>query len=143
LKVVLSTRNNDTTGGNWGNYLLTFNGNTSSIYNDRVLYGTGSGGGVSGANVSVASSRGVYDVRALATANTFSNSEIYIPNYTSSNNKSFSSDSVTETNATSAIAILSASLFASSTAISSISIAPVAGTFVQYSTAYLYGVSNA
>jgi hypothetical protein len=53
-------------------------------------------------------SAGVYDDRASATAGTFSNSEIYIPNYTSSNQKSFSSDSVTENNATSAIAILSA-----------------------------------
>ena len=34
------------------------------------------------------------------TANTFSNYEIYIPNYTSANYKSASSDMVNETNAT-------------------------------------------
>jgi hypothetical protein len=139
LCVKISTRNTDT-DGNWGNYKLTFNGNTSSIYTDRTVYGTGSGSGASFANASAAFSAGIYDVRNSATASTFSNSEIYIPNYAGSTNKSFSSDSVTEANATSAIAILSASIMASTTAISSIKIEPVVGSFVQHSTAYLYGI---
>jgi hypothetical protein len=142
LVVKISTRTTDTTGGNWGNAKITFNGNTSSIYSDRTVYGTGSGSGASFASTSAASSVGTYDTRALATASTFSNTEIYIPNHAGSNNKSFSTDSVTETNATSAIAILSASIMASATAISSIKIEPSVGTYVQYTTATLYGIKN-
>jgi hypothetical protein len=44
-------------------------------------------------------------VTTSGTSNTFSSTEIYIPNYTSSNNKSVSVDSVTENNATGNIMI--------------------------------------
>jgi hypothetical protein len=77
------------------------------------------------------------------TANTFSNGEIYIPNYAGSNYKSWSSDAVTENNATSADMSLVAGLTSITAAITSITIAGAAGNLVQYSTAYLYGVSNA
>ena len=77
------------------------------------------------------------------TSNTFTSSEFYIPNYAGSSNKSLSQESVQETNATSANAIMTAGLWSNSAAISSIKIAPSSGTFVQYSTAYLYGVKNA
>ena len=74
------------------------------------------------------------------TASTFGNAELYIPNYTSSNNKSFSADSVTENNATAAYSQLIAGLWSNVTAITSLSLAPSSGTFVQHSTATLYGV---
>ncbi len=72
--------------------------------------------------------------------NTFANGEIYIPNYTASVNKSVSIDSVTENNATSAIAALDAGLWANTAAITSINLNGNNGNFVQYSTAYLYGI---
>jgi hypothetical protein len=77
------------------------------------------------------------------TANTFSSNSIYIPNYASSNNKSISSDSVVENNATEAIySQLAAALMTNSAAISSITLTPDSGNFVQYSTATLYGIKK-
>ena len=80
---------------------------------------------------------------ANATASTFSNVQIYIPNYAGSTNKSYSIDAVMETNATTAYATLSAGLWSNTSAITSIKLQPGVGTnFVQYSTAYLYGIKN-
>ena len=87
-------------------------------------------------------------IQALATssgdtASTFGNSEFYIPNYTGSTNKSISSDGVSENNATGAYTRLVAGLWSQTSAITSIDLVPDTGDFAQYSTAYLYGVSNA
>ena len=74
------------------------------------------------------------------TANTFGSAEIYIPNYTSSNNKSLSTDAVTENNAAADNALyLNAGLWSNVTAISSILLSG-GGSFMQYSTATLYGI---
>ena len=78
------------------------------------------------------------------TASTFANGEIYIPNYAGSTYKSLSADSVTETNATGAVRAFHATLWSNTAAINQITLTPDAGgNFVQYSTAYLYGVKNA
>lgn len=74
------------------------------------------------------------------TSSTFTNGEIYIPNYASSNNKSFSVDFVAENNATLAYVNLIAGLWSNSAAITSISVGPGSGSIVQNSTAYLYGI---
>ena len=79
---------------------------------------------------------------STATASTFGSFEIYIPNYTSSNNKSVSIDSVSETNATTVYAVLTAFLWPSSAAITSLQILDGLGNFVQYSTFYLYGINK-
>jgi hypothetical protein len=76
---------------------------------------------------------------ANATANTFCNAEIYIPNYSGSSNKSFSMDGVSENNGNLNNLSLNAGLWSNPTAISSISITP-ANTMVQHSTATLYGI---
>lgn len=82
---------------------------------------------------------------SAATANTFGNTSVYINNYSSTTQyKSVSLDQVSENNATSAGVQVSAGLFPSNTAITSITIETFStGNFVQYSTAYLYGISNA
>lgn len=77
-----------------------------------------------------------------STANTFGNVEAYFPNYAGSSNKSVSVDGVGENNTTAAYATLNAGLFPSTSAITSITLT-TDGNFVQYSTAYLYGISNA
>ena len=74
------------------------------------------------------------------TANTFSNTEVYIPNYASSNFKSISTDSVQENNATAAYSSLFASLWSQTAAITSLSFNLASANFVQYSTATLYGI---
>jgi hypothetical protein len=77
------------------------------------------------------------------TANIFSNQEIYIPNYTSANNKSFSSESVIENNGTDARVEMMASLWANTSAVTSITIDVYTGnTLLQYSTFTLYGIKN-
>ena len=78
---------------------------------------------------------------SLVTANTFGNSELYMPNYTSSNYKSVSIDATMENNSSTAYELeLIAGLWSNTSAITSLSIYPQSGTFVQYSTATLYGI---
>jgi hypothetical protein len=81
-------------------------------------------------------------VGSSATASTFNNTEIYFPNYAGSTNKSFSVDSVTENNATTAYADLAAGLWSQTAAITGINISITSNNLVQYSTAYLYGIKN-
>jgi hypothetical protein len=80
---------------------------------------------------------------ASQTANTFTSCQLYFTNYAGSANKSSSFEMAMENNATAAYAQLGANLWADTTAINAVSIAPSTSTFVQYSTAYLYGVKNA
>lgn len=121
---------------------FTINGLTTSIYTVKFLSGNGtaasSGGGTLGQFINIGDTTG-----ASATSNTFGNGEIYIPNYTSSNNKSILFDSVGENNATASYASLATGLFANTGAITSIALFPRVGpNFVQYSTATLYGIKN-
>ena len=125
------------------NIKLNFNGVGGSSYYSRLLYGYGSFTGSYSQNAA-AGFEHFYAVGANATSNTFANNQIYIPNYTSSNYKSFSVDSVCETNGGSASMGLSAGLFSNTGAISSIKFDQTAGgeKFVQYSSFYLYGIKN-
>jgi hypothetical protein len=114
--------------------LIQFNGSTTG-YSYRLLQGSGS----TAASYNN-TTRYFGDAPAAdATANTFGNLEIYIPNYSGSSNKSYSADSVTENNATTALANLDAGLWSNTAAITSISLS-AANNFVQYSTATLYGI---
>ena len=120
---------------------ITFNNSTTS-YSNRYLRGDGATPTSAGGSVTTYVES--LSVGSTFTANTFSNSYIYIPNYTSStNNKSVSVDSVTENNATTAYGEILAGLWSNTSAITEIDITAGAGSFVQYSTAYLYGISNA
>jgi hypothetical protein len=81
---------------------------------------------------------------ATATASTFGSFEIYLPNYAGSNNKSMSSDSISENNLNLFYGDLIAGLWSQTAAITSVKLVTNnASNFVQYSTAYLYGISNA
>jgi hypothetical protein len=130
LKIVVSGRIDTTTS----NFMISFNGSTSSFGN-KVLYGTGSG---------MASTTYVrfagYACQSTDPVGTFGNSELYIPNYTSNTNKTYSSDNVSENNGTYAVASINAGLWSSSDAITSISLSPDSGNFVSGSTFTLYGI---
>lgn len=122
---------------------LTFNGVTSG-YLDRALYGNGTSA-ASDTNLGGTAAIAIVDVpAALATSNTFSNIEIYIPNYTSSNSKLISVDGAGEDNsATNPLLGITAGLSNITSAISSINLyTDQGGNFVQYSTASLYGIKN-
>ena len=125
-------------GSGFSDAYITFNGSTAN-YTDRLLFGTGSA-----ASSSVPSGTGIIAVAnngSASTASTFSNVEIYIPNYAGSNNKSVSIDAVSENNATAAYAYLAAGLWSDSSAINRIVFTPFSN-LVQYSTATLYGISK-
>ena len=136
LKIVASTRN-DAAAVQIVNTLKL--GSIVTGYADKYLYGSGS---AAGSGSFSATSGFMGDAPgASATASTFGNQEIYIPNYLSSNAKSWSVDSVAETNATTAYMELTAVSNTSTAAISSVTIAPASGNFVANSTFSLYGVA--
>jgi hypothetical protein len=139
LVLKVSTRN---VSSGIGSFRMGFNGSTAANYNYRQIQGAGSGTPTSSAGTSAASTAnevGLNDGNT-STASTFSNNEIYIPNYAGSTNKSWSADGVEEENATAAYSRLTAGLWSNVTAITSIIFTPDAGTFAQYSTATLYGI---
>jgi hypothetical protein len=124
-------------------FTLRFNGSTTS-YSGLELVGDGSAvssqtRGVFGSAMYIGNIDG-----NSATSNTFSNTEIYIPNYAGSTNKSLSIDAVTENNATEAYATLLAGLWSNTSAITSIDLVSFSGhgTLMQYSTATLYGIKK-
>ena len=136
LNVVLSARSNR---NSYQDYVkVTFNSATANRTNRTLIADAGT---VVSENSSTM--RFARVSAATATASTFGNCSLYIPNYTSSNNKSSSADGVSENNSSSSILTLDANLWSDSSAITSIQISPGDGTlFVEYSSATLYGIKN-
>ena len=121
--------------------LLTFNNSTTG-YSGKYVVGYDSGGTGSGSSATTSFDAWRAD-GGTATSNTFANIEFYIPNYTSSNYKSFSMDDVTENNSNTSYYLgIMAGLWSNTAAITSIKMA-FAGNIVQYSTFYLYGILKA
>jgi hypothetical protein len=116
--------------------LMSLNGLTTN-FTTKAIEGAGSG---TPASYSSSSGDVGTENSVSSTANTFTNGEIYIPNYRSSNFKSYSSESAMENNATTAFLDMYAGLWSNTAAITSIGL-NTGGTFVQHSTFSLYGVS--
>jgi len=134
LKIVMSVR--DTYAAVSAALFVGFNGGTASL---ASRYIQGSGSSVVSGNLPSNGLAGL-NTGANATANTFSNIELYIPNYTSSSFKSYSADSVTENNATEAYTNLVAGLWSNTAAITSMTF--TCGTaFTAGSTFSLYGIA--
>ena len=138
LVVKLSIR--DDTSANGKDYKIELNGSTTS-YTYRRIYGDSS----AVYSDSASTSQSLTINSATSTASTFANCEIYIPNYTSTNYKSWSTDTVSEKNATAANSSytnLYSGLWSNTAAITSIAIKPISGTptIQQYTIATLYGV---
>lgn len=135
LKIVFSARVNTTNDL----FILGFNGSTTG-YSNRWIYGNGSSAS-SGNNGSYTQLISWVDT-SDNTASTFGNAEVYIPNYTSSNYKSYSADFVTENNATGAEAGFMASLWSNTAAITSIKLESIIGSnLFAGSTFSLYGIA--
>jgi hypothetical protein len=139
LLICLSARDNIAAGIH--NLSLQFNGSGSG-YSGKFLYGNGS------AAASEPSGRsdflqGTFANGTTSTSNTFTNFQVYIPNYTSSNYKSVSIDGVQENNGTAGNDFMSASIWSNTAAITSIAWDEIdSGTLSQYSSFYLYGIKN-
>jgi hypothetical protein len=141
LKVVVSARSTSGYAGeNVDDMKLNFNNNTSAAYSRRQVESNGSVAGSGNTPNSTFLYAGTC-VSNTATASTFGNYELFIPNYLSSNNKSLSMDVANENNATKTYAQLQAGLWANTSAINRIDFGLVNGSFVQYSTFSLYGLA--
>ena len=114
------------------------NGDTTGL-SRRSVYTDNGTGAYSG---SASDSFAAFINSSAYTASTFSNMEIYFPNYAGSTAKSYSVDMVGENNATTTIMGMIAGLDTTTAAISSIVLTPNSGNIAQYSTASLYGISK-
>jgi len=137
LLVVASVRESSYNDGFLG---LRLNGSsTIGDYAYVYLYGDGSSASTSSAG----STTLIYGKGGTnpsnATANTFSNYQVLISNYTSSASKSVSIDTVTENNGSTAFQGLSAGKFVPTSAITSVTL--LYQNLVQYSTASLYKIT--
>lgn len=120
---------------------LRFNDNGDTAYRIKRLNGDG-GGAWSDTDYTTYGYCGFVSA-STATSNTFGNGEIYIPNFSSSIYKSYSSDTVSENNASQAFASLQGGLWEKTAAITKISLFPnMANDFVSGSSFYLYGIKN-
>ena len=138
LKVVVSGRSS----ANAPSVYFLFNMDGGSNYSNTTLRGNGS----AASSIRLSSTFIRFDSAgngADSTANTFNNIDMYIPNYTSSNFKSFVFDSVAESNSAgfSNANILGAGLWRSSASVSSIYVS-FDGTLQQHSTVSLYGITK-
>lgn len=114
--------------------IMKLNGTTST---GKRIYGTGSG------RASTNNAEPL-DAADSATATTFSNIQIYIPNYTRTNQyKAWSSDAIVENNATQAYQSFGIGVYSSNSAITTITLQPETGTnFKSNSTFSLYGITK-
>ena len=142
LQILVSARSTRTSDFR-DELFIRFNSDSGNNYSVRDLNGSGSTAGTSSSLTTNYLKRGTTPTDN-ATASTFSNNTIYIPNYTGSNQKSVSTEEVTENNsATNNYLDLRAGLWTGTSAITSISLTPEVGpNFAQYSTFYLYGIAK-
>ena len=123
---------------------LRVNGLTTSIYSGTRLRGTGStASSTRNSNQSTIFAGGGFVNGGFSTTNTFTNVEIYLPNYTASQNKVISTYSATEQNSASENQLMSQGALAQTTsAVTSISLTVNSSDFVAGSTFHLYGIKK-
>jgi hypothetical protein len=136
LQLVISSRTSRASDSD--GMFLTFNSVTTG-YTHRYALGSGTAA-ISGNSAT----RYIGETPGNnAVASIFGNARVYIPNYTSANNKSYSVDAVAEDNDSSAYVSLVANLWSNTAAITSIAISPEAGPNLnQYTSATLYGIKS-
>ena len=135
----------DEAGATESQFFIEYNGSSTAVYSNTRLRGSGS------AAASLRNSNEAY-IRVpdgtpgnSATSNTFSNTEIYIPSYTASQNKPSSIIAMAENNTTTAYMDAEAGLWSNTAAITSVRIFANAFSsinFVSGSSFFLYGIKN-
>jgi hypothetical protein len=140
LVFVLSSRQNTY---NYGGFYMKFNGSTAgtNVTAKRLMGNSGVSSSTSTEMTWVGSTAAGF------TADTFASGQIYIPNYTSSNNKSASFEGAQESNISGVTSILTAWLWSQTAAITQVDFGTFdsgfSDAFVQYSSISLYGISKA
>ena len=140
LKLSLRT---DRPSSGYGYFDIAFNNSTANQNYIRLLgYGTGVNSGTNTQNIIATNTDD-------ATANTFGNWEMYLPNYAGSTYKSFSMDATNEDISglrETPFNELGAGLWSITTAVNRITLSPWSGygtVFKTYSSASLYGILKA
>ena len=134
-----------TLNGGFANYNwvgMRVNNNSSLTYVIRALYGTnGSTGSLNRSDTQLGQHD--FDTSSFATANTFSNSDYYFSDYTSSTVKAAWAEGAAGANSSSWAGIGISSLYIPlTTGITSISIYDLDANLVQHSSATLYGIKK-
>ena len=139
LCILLSARQSSTGGTNVN---MKFNGSSINYTNKDMI--SAAGNAISEGTVLGTSSIkiGFIPDNTNYTTSTFSNQYIHISNYASSNSKSVSTDNAMENNSTSVYFGFFSGLWSDASAITSIALTPENGSFVQHSTATLYGIAK-
>lgn len=118
---------------------MKINGSTSNMTAKDL---NGAGGAAASATVTTYLLVG-YITGSSATANVFNSQNTYIPNYAGATYKTISSESTANNNSTTLYAMdISVGLWSQTAAITSLSLYPESGSWVQYSIASLYGIKN-
>ena len=119
---------------------MRFNGSASS-FSSRFLLGNGSS---ESSNTRSDQYQSATIVPSTFTASTFSNFQIHIPNYAGSTNKSFSIDTVTEQNSTTAYMEIIAGLWSNTASINQVTfrVGTGASDFAEFSSITLYGITS-
>ena len=142
LLLKYSCRSTSTAGSDiYANLRIQFNSDTGNNYNGILFFGTGTTSG-SGSYTSQSGNLFSYANGNVTTASTFSNGEVYIPNYTSSNQKVSSVDCVVENNAAAGFTELASERWTGTSAITTIDVVSIYGSHTADSTFYLYGIKN-
>lgn len=124
---------------------IVINSDSTAKYSNTTLIGNGAS--ASSTQSATASGNNYVQARrspgSTATSNTFSNTEIYFPNYNSTSSKPISVADAMETNGTTAFVGATANLYTGTSGISSLVLSLNSANFVSGSSFYLYGISNA
>jgi hypothetical protein len=116
-------------------------GANTTIYSTTILEGNGAAASSTRESNNNNMAAG-YNTAATATSNTFSSTEIYISNYSTTGNKPISIFTAQETNATTAYVDINAALHRATVAIDEVNFATDTGQFIAGSSFYLYGIKN-
>lgn len=145
LKVVMSARTG--VSGATDAVSLSINGSNSNL-SGQYAFWNGNSGGTLNSGTAVGTQEAGWINGGTSTASSFSNVELYFPNYTSTTtSKSYTIDSVHENNAATGTNSLYIGPWANvwnpgtQAAITSLTFTPSA-SFSEYSTIYLYGISK-
>ena len=135
LVIQVSARSNEADNGS--SLRCYYNGSTShSVLELRAINTTIASYGISYAQAG-------YVAANQSSANTFGSGTIYIPNYAGSNYKSSGGEiSQATPTASENYLVLSARLWSDTSSITSITLKPSLGSWVQYSNFSLYGIKN-